>query len=78
MTTLPVLREGLAWEGFDETTPGALIERGGTQHQRELRGTFAELVENGPAWVRDGPVLLLLGEAVGLGAPPAVEKRAFA
>jgi uroporphyrin-III C-methyltransferase/precorrin-2 dehydrogenase/sirohydrochlorin ferrochelatase len=78
MTTLPVLREGLIWEGFDDTTPGALIERGGTRHQRELRGTFAELVENGPAWAKDGPVMLLLGEAVALGAPPAVEQRAFA
>jgi uroporphyrin-III C-methyltransferase/precorrin-2 dehydrogenase/sirohydrochlorin ferrochelatase len=78
MTTLPVLREGLAWEGFDDTTPGALIERGGTRHQRELRGTFAELVENGPGWAKEGPVLLLLGEAVALGAPPVLEQHAFA
>ncbi len=70
MTTLAALHQGLIWEGYDETTPAILIERGGSEHQRELRGTLAEIVEAAPGWAGDGPILLLLGEAVGLGAPP--------
>ena len=70
MTTLAALHQGLIWEGFDDATPAILIERGGTPDQRELRGTLVEVVEAAPGWAGDGPVLLLLGEAVGLGTPP--------
>lgn len=70
LTTLPALRDGLAREGFDLATPAALIERGGSPQQRELRGSLAEVVAQAPGWAGDGPVLLLLGEAVALGALP--------
>ncbi len=70
LTTLTALRDGLAREGFDLATPAALIERGGSPQQRELRGSLAEVVAQAPGWAGDGPVLLLLGEAVALGALP--------
>lgn len=78
MTTLATLHQGLIWEGFDDATPAALIERGGTSQQRELRGTLAEVVERGPDWAGDGPVLLLVGEAVGMGPPPPLAVLATA
>jgi uroporphyrin-III C-methyltransferase/precorrin-2 dehydrogenase/sirohydrochlorin ferrochelatase len=78
LTTLPQLRDGLAREGFDPGTPAALIERGGSPRQRELRGTLTEIVARGPGWAGDGPVLLLLGEAVAHGALPARAEAAFA
>lgn len=70
LTTLAALRDGLVGEGFDLATPAALIERGGSPQQRELRGSFAEVVAQAPGWAGDGPILLLLGEAVALGALP--------
>ena len=70
LTTLAALRDGLAREGFDLATPAALIERGGSPQQRELRGRFAEVVTAAPGWAGDGPILLLLGETVALGASP--------
>ena len=78
LTTLPALRDGLARQGYDVATPAALIERGGSPQQRELRGSLAEIVQWAPAWAGDGPVLLLLGEAVGLAALPAHAQAAFA
>ncbi|WP_240782462.1 siroheme synthase CysG [Roseococcus sp. SYP-B2431] len=71
LTTLAALRDGLAREGFDLATPAALIERGGSPRQRDLRGSFAQVVAQAPGWAGDGPILLLLGEAVALGALPA-------
>ena len=73
MTTLPELCDGLAREGFDLNTPAALIERGGSPHQRELRGGLAQVVAQAPGWAGDGPVLLLLGQAVGLSARAAAQ-----
>ncbi|MBS7809730.1 siroheme synthase CysG [Roseococcus pinisoli] len=70
LTTLPALRDGLAREGYDLATPAALIESGGSPHQRELRGSLAEVAAKAPGWAGDGPILLLLGEAVALGALP--------
>ncbi|WP_424814145.1 siroheme synthase CysG [Roseococcus sp. YIM B11640] len=71
LTTLAALRDGLAREGFDLRTPAALIESGGSPRQRELRGSLAEVVEQAHGWAGDGPILLLLGEAVAMGAEPA-------
>ncbi|MCW8084341.1 siroheme synthase CysG [Sabulicella glaciei] len=76
MSTLGALHQGMIWEGYDDATPGMLIERGGTPDQRELRGTLAELVEHGEDWAGDGPVLLILGEAVGMAPLPLVPQSA--
>ncbi|MDB5412401.1 MAG: uroporphyrinogen-III C-methyltransferase [Rubritepida sp.] len=76
LTTLPALRDGLAREGYDLATPAALIERGGSPRQRELRGSLSEVVARAPSWAGDGPILLLLGEAVALGALPAAQETA--
>jgi uroporphyrin-III C-methyltransferase/precorrin-2 dehydrogenase/sirohydrochlorin ferrochelatase len=69
MATLPLLRDGLAAAGQDPLTPAALIERGGTRRQRTLFGTLGELVERAVAWSTGGPVLVLVGAAVGRAVP---------
>lgn len=63
---------GLIQHGFDPTTPAALIERGGTREQRCLPGTLPELVVRAPDWTQGGPILLLIGDVVGLRAEPIV------
>jgi uroporphyrin-III C-methyltransferase/precorrin-2 dehydrogenase/sirohydrochlorin ferrochelatase len=68
IATLPRLRDGLLAAGLAHTTPAALIEAGGTAHQRVLRGTLDRLVADAPDWTLAGPVLLLVGEVVGRGA----------
>ncbi len=78
LTTLPALREGLMREGYDANTPAALIERGGSPHQRDLRGTLTEIVTLAPGWAGEGPVLLLLGDAVAMGALPDDAQSEFA
>ena len=65
IVTLPALAAGLAAHGLDPATPAALIERGGTDRQRELRGTLAELARQAQAWTDGGPALLIIGEVVG-------------
>lgn len=67
IVSLPQLRTGLLAHGLDPLTPAALIERGGTSRQRELRGTLDELVARGPGWSTDGPTLVLIGPAVARG-----------
>jgi uroporphyrin-III C-methyltransferase/precorrin-2 dehydrogenase/sirohydrochlorin ferrochelatase len=67
-TTLPQLSAEMRGVGYDLSTPAAFIERGGTSAQRTLRGSFAELVAQAPDWLRDGPALLLLGEACARGS----------
>jgi uroporphyrin-III C-methyltransferase/precorrin-2 dehydrogenase/sirohydrochlorin ferrochelatase len=67
-TTLPHLSAGLRAAGMDLSIPAALIERGGTAGQRCLRGSFAEIVAQAPAWLGGGPALLLLGEACARGS----------
>ena len=62
IVTLPALAAGLAAEGLDLSIPAALIERGGTPHQRELRGSLAELAARGRGWTDGGPALLIIGE----------------
>jgi uroporphyrin-III C-methyltransferase/precorrin-2 dehydrogenase/sirohydrochlorin ferrochelatase len=69
MATLPLLRDGLAAAGQGPLTPAALIERGGTRRQRTLFGTLDELVERAVAWSTGGPVLVLVGAAVGRAVP---------
>ena len=65
IVSLPQLRSGLLAHGLDATTAAALIERGGTADQRELRGTLDELVARAPDWSQNGPTLILIGPAVG-------------
>jgi uroporphyrin-III C-methyltransferase/precorrin-2 dehydrogenase/sirohydrochlorin ferrochelatase len=80
ITTLPLLRDGLAAAGQDPRTPAALIERGGTARQRALFGTLCDLVERAAAWSTGGPALLLVGPAVGRAVPitsPAPAKAEF-
>ena len=66
IVTLPALAAGLAEHGMPERMPAALIERGGTPRQRELRGTLAELAARAPEWSHGGPALLIIGEVVNL------------
>ncbi len=71
IATLPALAAGLAAQGLDLAIPAALIERGGSPRQRELRGSLGELVRQGQAWSDGGPALLIIGEVAGaLAAPP--------
>jgi uroporphyrin-III C-methyltransferase / precorrin-2 dehydrogenase / sirohydrochlorin ferrochelatase len=69
MATLPLLRDGLAAAGQDPLTPAALVEWGGTRRQRILFGTLDELVERAVVWSTGGPVLVLVGAAVGRAVP---------
>ena len=78
LATLPELRAGLLREGLNPNTPAALIERGGSPQQRELRGSLNEITARAPAWAGDGPVRLVVGEAVGMGALPERLEHAFA
>jgi uroporphyrin-III C-methyltransferase/precorrin-2 dehydrogenase/sirohydrochlorin ferrochelatase len=78
LATLPELRAGLLRAGLNPDTPAALIERGGSPQQRELRGSLTEITSRAPNWAGDGPVLLLVGEAVGMGALPERREHAFA
>ncbi len=67
IVSLPQLRDGLLAHGLPAGTPAALIERGGTPRQRELRGSLDELVDQAAAWSTRGPTLVLIGDAVGRG-----------
>ena len=67
IVSLPQLRTGLLDHGLDPATPAAIIERGGTPRQRELRGTLDELVSRSTEWSTGGPALVLVGEAVSRG-----------
>jgi uroporphyrin-III C-methyltransferase/precorrin-2 dehydrogenase/sirohydrochlorin ferrochelatase len=73
LVTLSALVEGLTAEGLDPSTPAALIERGGTAAMRRLDTTLAELPQAGAAWGTGGPVLVLLGEALGF-APTRTDR----
>ena len=69
IVTLPLLRDGLFAAGLAQTTPAALIERGGTRAQRVLRGTLDALVERAPEWSTSGPTLVMIGDVVGRQTP---------
>ena len=66
LVTLPGMRDGLLAAGLPRSTPAALVESGGSLQQRELFGTLDTLVAEAADWTQGGPVLLLVGEAVGL------------
>ena len=66
LATLPAMRDGLLAAGLAPGTPAALVESGGTPGQRELHGTLDALAAQAPAWAGRGPVLLIVGDAVGL------------
>ena len=74
LAALPRLRDGLLAAGLDPQTPAALVENGGRDAQRLLRGTLDSLAADGPAWAQGGPVLLLVGAVVERG-PKAVESQ---
>jgi uroporphyrin-III C-methyltransferase/precorrin-2 dehydrogenase/sirohydrochlorin ferrochelatase len=67
IVSLPLLRDGLLSHGLDPATPAMLIERGGTERQRALRGTLDSLVAEAPAWSTGGATLALIGRSVGRG-----------
>ena len=62
--SLPELLAGLVRHGFDQATPAALVESGGTRAARVLTATLPVLVAQGPGWTTGGPVLVLVGEVV--------------
>lgn len=68
VVSLPQLRDGLLAHGLPPATPAMLVERGGTNLQRELRGTLDILVAEGPAWSTAGPTLVLIGATTARGA----------
>jgi uroporphyrin-III C-methyltransferase/precorrin-2 dehydrogenase/sirohydrochlorin ferrochelatase len=47
--------------GFSAAMPAVLVENGGTDRTRVLRGPLAELADRAGAWAAGGPVLILLG-----------------
>lgn len=71
IVSLPQLRVGLLAHGLDPRMPAVLIERGGTERHRALRGTLDELVAQAPAWSTGGPALVLIGAAVARGGARA-------
>lgn len=70
LAPLAELRDQLLAQGFSPALPALLIENGGTERARTLRGTMAELAAAAPAWSRGGPALLLLGGTAGLATGP--------
>ncbi len=67
VSTLPALRDGLVGAGMSPTTPAALIEAGGTEAQRVLRGTLDAIVEQARRWQAGGPVMILVGSVTAAG-----------
>ena len=61
LATINRLCNELTEAGFDTTMPAVLVENGGTDHARVLRGGLAELAAQANAWAAGGPVLILLG-----------------
>jgi uroporphyrin-III C-methyltransferase/precorrin-2 dehydrogenase/sirohydrochlorin ferrochelatase len=61
LATLTRLRDELADAGFDPDMAAVLVEHGGTDHARVLRGSLRELAAQAAHWAADGPVLILLG-----------------
>jgi uroporphyrin-III C-methyltransferase/precorrin-2 dehydrogenase/sirohydrochlorin ferrochelatase len=65
LANLPRLRDELMDAGFDPAMHAVLVEDGGTQHARVLRGPLRELADVAGGWSRGGPVLTLLGGTAG-------------
>ena len=61
LANLPRLRDELAAAGFDPAMQAVLVEDGGNDHARVLRGPLMELADRAGAWSHGGPVLTLLG-----------------
>jgi len=61
LATIGRLRDELAMAGFDPNMPAVLVENGGSDHARVLRGPLAELADQAAVWAVHGPVLILLG-----------------
>jgi uroporphyrin-III C-methyltransferase/precorrin-2 dehydrogenase/sirohydrochlorin ferrochelatase len=61
LATLTRLRDELAQAGFDPDMAAVMVEHGGTDHARVLRGKLRELAAQAAHWAADGPVLILLG-----------------
>jgi uroporphyrin-III C-methyltransferase/precorrin-2 dehydrogenase/sirohydrochlorin ferrochelatase len=72
LATLPKLREELLQAGFSDDIPAVLVEDGGTDHARILRGTLAELAASGGVWSAGGPTLILLGGTASLGVTASI------
>lgn len=63
--TLPQITAGLIQAGMGPAMPAALVERGGTPAARTLCQRLDRIAAAAPGWHDGGPVLLLVGEAVG-------------
>jgi uroporphyrin-III C-methyltransferase/precorrin-2 dehydrogenase/sirohydrochlorin ferrochelatase len=63
LATITRLAGELAEAGFDPDMQAVMIEHGGTDHARVLRGKLRELAAQAAHWAADGPVLILLGGA---------------
>jgi uroporphyrin-III C-methyltransferase/precorrin-2 dehydrogenase/sirohydrochlorin ferrochelatase len=61
LATITRLRDELEAAGFDPGMPAVLVEHGGTDHARVLRGPLTELADQAAVWAGKGPVLILLG-----------------
>ncbi len=68
LTSLPLLQEGLLGAGMDPATPAALIENGGTGGARSLLGTIGTIGALAAGWTTSAPALVMVGDAVALGA----------
>jgi uroporphyrin-III C-methyltransferase/precorrin-2 dehydrogenase/sirohydrochlorin ferrochelatase len=63
LATINRLCDELNQAGFDTSVPAVLIEAGGTDTARVLRGKLVELAAEASVWAAGGPVLILLGGA---------------
>jgi uroporphyrin-III C-methyltransferase/precorrin-2 dehydrogenase/sirohydrochlorin ferrochelatase len=61
LATLKRLRDEIAAAGFSTDMPAVLVESGGTEQTRVLRGTLQELAGVAGDWASGGPVMILLG-----------------
>ncbi len=61
LATITRLADELATAGFDPDMHAIMIEHGGTDHARVLRGKLRELAAQAAHWSAPGPVLILLG-----------------
>jgi uroporphyrin-III C-methyltransferase/precorrin-2 dehydrogenase/sirohydrochlorin ferrochelatase len=64
LATITRLRDELAAAGFNSDMEAVLVEHGGTDSARVLRGPLRELAAQAAHWAADGPVLILLGGGV--------------
>ena len=65
LATLPRLCRELAAAGFSTAMQAVLVESGGTDQSRVLRGPLETLARTAGDWAQGGPVLILLGGTAG-------------